>query len=29
MLGFMMKYLEVHGVGIYYEVSRGTGFWDL
>ena len=29
MLGFIMKYLEVQGVGIYDELSRGTGCWDL
>ena len=29
MLGFIKKYLEVEGVGNYFEVFRGTGCWDL
>ena len=29
MLGFMLWYIEVQGVGIYDEVSRGTRCWDL
>ena len=29
MLGIILKYLEVQVVGIYDEVSRGTGCWDL
>ena len=29
MLGFIMKYLEVQGFGIYDEVPRGTVCCDL